>query len=414
MGGAVIPLRIPPVSTQPDLYHGKWVAGLFAAGEQGAWFDPSDLSTLYQDAVGTTPVTAVEQPIGLWLDKSKGLVLGSELVTNGTFDTNIDGWTYGSEYSNISFNSGKLRVATTSTTTQGKSAYQPFPVVAGKTYKISGRAIVVEGTFTVVQVALRDGTSSATSALIATTVVTMDGGVEYSFIYTATTTTTLYLHCRIFNTTAPATVDYDDISAKELPGNHAIQATTASRPRLQQDSSGKYYLSFDGVDDSLVTGSIDFTATDKMTVLAGLRKLSDAALGVVAELSASVAANTGVFALTAPASAGANIGFSSKGTTEAGNVATGVPAPASQVIAGLASIDLPLNRLRINQVTAETTASQGGGRYGNYPLYIGRRGGTSLPFNGRLYGLIVRGAQTDDDHLTHAEKYLAYKSGVTL
>ena len=36
----------------------------------GAWFDPSDLSTLFQDAAGTTPVTAVEQPVGLWLDKS--------------------------------------------------------------------------------------------------------------------------------------------------------------------------------------------------------------------------------------------------------------------------------------------------------------------------------------------------------
>lgn len=174
------------------------------------------------------------------------------------------------------------------------------------------------------------------------------------------------------------------------------------------------YLIFDGVDDYLVTNSIDFTATDKMTVMAGVRKLSDAAAGMVAELSASVAANTGVFALTAPASAGPNIGFSSKGATEAGNVATGVPAPATQVIAGLASIDPPLNRLRINQVTAETTASQGTGNYGNFPLYIGRRGGTSLPFNGNLYGLIVRGAATDDLHLTNAEKFLAYKSGVTL
>ena len=36
----------------------------------GAWFDPSDLSTLFQDAAGTTPVTALEQPVGRWLDKS--------------------------------------------------------------------------------------------------------------------------------------------------------------------------------------------------------------------------------------------------------------------------------------------------------------------------------------------------------
>jgi hypothetical protein len=43
---------------------------LFAAGEQGAWYDPPDLTTLFQDSAGTIPVTAVEQPVGLILDKS--------------------------------------------------------------------------------------------------------------------------------------------------------------------------------------------------------------------------------------------------------------------------------------------------------------------------------------------------------
>lgn len=43
---------------------------LFAAGEQGFWYDPSDFSTLYQDSAGTTPVTALSQPVGRILDKS--------------------------------------------------------------------------------------------------------------------------------------------------------------------------------------------------------------------------------------------------------------------------------------------------------------------------------------------------------
>ena len=45
------------------------VAGIVRANN-GAWFDPSDLSTLYQDAAGTIPVTAVGQPVGKILDKS--------------------------------------------------------------------------------------------------------------------------------------------------------------------------------------------------------------------------------------------------------------------------------------------------------------------------------------------------------
>jgi len=43
---------------------------LFSASEPGAWYDPSDLSTLFQDSAFTTPVTAVEQLVGGMLDLS--------------------------------------------------------------------------------------------------------------------------------------------------------------------------------------------------------------------------------------------------------------------------------------------------------------------------------------------------------
>ena len=42
----------------------------FAGGTEGAWYDPSDLTTLFQDSPGTTPVTTAGQPVGLMLDKS--------------------------------------------------------------------------------------------------------------------------------------------------------------------------------------------------------------------------------------------------------------------------------------------------------------------------------------------------------
>ena len=54
------------------------VKDLFANNEQGFFYDHNDLSTMYQDAVGTIPVTAAGQPVGLVLDKSRGLVLGGE------------------------------------------------------------------------------------------------------------------------------------------------------------------------------------------------------------------------------------------------------------------------------------------------------------------------------------------------
>jgi len=50
---------------------GVWTpADLFAASEEGAWYDLSDFSTLFQDRAGTTPVTAAGQTVGHMLDKS--------------------------------------------------------------------------------------------------------------------------------------------------------------------------------------------------------------------------------------------------------------------------------------------------------------------------------------------------------
>jgi hypothetical protein len=45
-------------------------ARLFANSELGAWYDPSDMSTLFQDSAGTIPVTALDDPVGRMLDKS--------------------------------------------------------------------------------------------------------------------------------------------------------------------------------------------------------------------------------------------------------------------------------------------------------------------------------------------------------
>jgi hypothetical protein len=74
-------LSIPELSTRGGRFS---PAALFADGAKGVWYAPDDFSTLFQDSAGTTPVTAVEQPVGLMLDKSQGLVLGSELFESST------------------------------------------------------------------------------------------------------------------------------------------------------------------------------------------------------------------------------------------------------------------------------------------------------------------------------------------
>lgn len=50
--------------------HGWHPGWLFRNGAQGAWFDPSDLATLFEDSTGTIPATADGDPVGRLLDKS--------------------------------------------------------------------------------------------------------------------------------------------------------------------------------------------------------------------------------------------------------------------------------------------------------------------------------------------------------
>jgi hypothetical protein len=173
------------------------------------------------------------------------------------------------------------------------------------------------------------------------------------------------------------------------------------------------YLAFDGSNDFLVTPSINFSATDKMTVFAGVRKISDAATAIVAELSVDINANNGTFNLATSVSSSGDYQSRSKGTTASSAVSgNSFAAPITSVVTGLSDISGDVATLRVNGVQVATSSSdQGTGNYGNYPLYIGMRAGTSLPFNGYLYNLIVVGKPLTSDQIYAIENYVNSKTG---
>lgn len=205
-------------------------------------------------------------------------------------------------------------------------------------------------------------------------------------------------------------------SVTDLSGNgkHASQATTASKPLYQG------YADFDGVDDWCATAAIDFTGTGVVTLVAGLRKLSDAAAGMIAETSVSALSNNGSFWLAA-GDGGANYSLSVRGTTHNYRKYATYTAPITNVISSTlkttaaSSSETPTTRINGAGVPG-TSAGTGGsvGNFGNYPLYIGRRGGSSLPFTGYIYRMIVIGRTLTADELANAEAWCAEPAGVVL
>jgi hypothetical protein len=195
-------------------------------------------------------------------------------------------------------------------------------------------------------------------------------------------------------------------------------ATAYQKVGLTSDvtESGKrdcWGLLFDGSDDSLQTASVDFSATDKMTVMTGVRKLIDsAAYTVIAELTADISINVGGFVL-AP-----NIGtyeMFSKGTVLASASASGYTAPITNVVSSTLDIAGDSIVLRVNgSQVATSSGNQGSSNFSNAAFFIGSRGGSSLRLNGLIYTLIVRGATTPTGTIADFERnLLARRCGVT-
>jgi hypothetical protein len=184
------------------------------------------------------------------------------------------------------------------------------------------------------------------------------------------------------------------------------------------------YLSFDGVDDFLVTPTIT-PGTDKAQVFAGVRKLSDAARRMFLETSTGGLA--GSFMLEAPDAAAARYSMRLRGDG-ASSIQVVTPssyaAPITNVMSAfydiaastaLTEMTMRLNASSVSMSDNSGGSTAGGGNFTAQALYIGRRGGSSLPFNGNIYGITVRfGANLDASTISNMEAWLAAKTGVAL
>jgi hypothetical protein len=174
------------------------------------------------------------------------------------------------------------------------------------------------------------------------------------------------------------------------------------------------YLQFDGVDDGLYTAAnLDMSGTDKVTVCAGVTKLSDAAIGNVAELTSDATAANSAWVMQAPGGAAPRFDFRSRGTVlataEANNIV--YAAPQTRVVTGVGDISGDKATLRLDgAVVATATVDQGSGNYSSTALFVGNRNNAGARLNGRIHQLIVRGTLTDNYNLRKTEEWVNSKT----
>lgn len=199
------------------------IKSLFANNEQGFAYDPNDLTTMFQDAAGTVPVTGVGRTVGLMLDKSKGLVRSVELLADTSFD-NPAYWTVGSGW----VISGGLATATNASS----GIQAAYLLTVGKWYEASITITCTAGELNLPY----DGLG------LNITSVSVTG--TYKRLFRATRQT--FYAC--FGSDFSGTID--NISLKEILGNHTFQTTSSMRPLLV---ASPQRLDYDTADDKLIT-----------------------------------------------------------------------------------------------------------------------------------------------------------------
>jgi hypothetical protein len=175
------------------------------------------------------------------------------------------------------------------------------------------------------------------------------------------------------------------------------------------------YIKPNGSNQFMQTSSIDFTATDKMTVWQGVRKLSDAAVGSLQETFSNftVAGGYGIYA--PPAAATASYAFLMTGAT--GSQSNSSPTTYASPITNVLFVSMNIGVLgyagmfaKINAQSIVLTNSGAGvtsiGNFANAPIYFYMRGGSTLPFNGNDYASIARGAASTATQITDGETWV--------
>ena len=227
-------------------YAGDATKGLFIWGlqlEQGS-FPTSYIKTTGSTVTRNADVATMGPTTG-----------GTELVTNGTYDTDTSGWS--NSKSTLSVVSGRLRV--TSTGGSYPMAFQTLTTVIGRRYRITADVTFGTTAGAVVQVNSETGQSFTTSG----GVLTSSGSVSVDFTANITNTN-IILHGNT-GTSAGQYQEFDNVSVRELYPFEAYnpsEGTVVCEFERHDNTAFDYIWSFGfGTDGQNEAGLVHLDAT---------------------------------------------------------------------------------------------------------------------------------------------------------
>ena len=402
------------------IYGRPWVqflpSDLFSAGEEGAWFDPGDIATLFQDTAGTVPVTTAGQSVALMKDKS-GRSHNATQATAGYRPTwQIDPYGYGYllfDGVNDYMVTGNIDLTGTAQVTASVG------LLVDTTNRAAGiRKTTYTGYWanspTFFNTATSTGNTVATNFTIASEPSTTSEQYFGTFLADYTGTWTF-------------TITSDDESALWIGDTAGFGYTIANASAVASYSgpgtatinmvAGQYYLIRVMYGNGPSTGSLNVTyahtgqsATNDFT-----GKLFYDPAGGAISTGTDVTSVNGTFLIGAPSST-ADHSFYLRGTStiqaRVQNVVSG-----DDILTGVFDISQATKELELVprlSGTVETDISwlgtnAGTGNFGNRPLYIGAIGGSATYFKGNIYGIVVRGALSNNTQLTATEAWINRK-----
>ena len=409
-------------------------ADLYLSGEVGAWYDPSDLSTMFNDSAGTTPVATPgtvadsANPVGLIQDKSGNGHHASQSTSTARplLSARVNTLTHTED-----FGSPVWVIDLFGATAQLVKTLGQTDPNGGTT---AARLVATLGAGEAAGFRYNDGL--ATEQVCRSAYIKSNTGTGES-IYLDDTLITLIADTNWHRYEVSeamfswgtriqfTTVGVTDITIAFMQREIGTTATPYQRVTTDSDYDGDpakfpYYLKFDGVDDYLSTAAIDLTGTDKVTVFSGSRVLSST-VAIFYETSTN-AIMGGAFYCASDYNA-LGVGdwmVSGNAATEFSTVAdqpqraVTTAQMSSAFTNSVGAVSVNVNGLAQTLENNYNPTATSTGNFGNHALFIGARSGPTYPFTGNLYSLIIGGALYDAATVIEAEAWVAEKTGVTL